>query len=368
MPARCRSATSPSGCAASTTPAVGPLLRSLRDTLDAFVDIGLGYLSLDRASGSLSGGEAQRTKMIRHLGSALTDITYVFDEPTVGLHPHDIQRMNELLLQLRDKGNTVLVVEHKPETIAIADHVVDLGPRAGVHGGEIQYEGDIAGLRASDTLTGRHLGYRAQLKDDVRTATGAIEIRGATQHNLQNVGRGRAARHPHGRHGGRGVGQELAHPRLDARRMPTSSRSTRPRSRDRAAATPRPTPDCSTRSAPPSRRRTASSRRCSARTRQGACPNCNGAGVIFSDFGMMGGVATDCEVCEGKRFMAEVLEYQLAGENIAEVLAMSVDESLEYFGPDRANIKAAARDPAADVGRRARLHHSRPATEHALRR
>jgi excinuclease UvrABC ATPase subunit len=320
---------------------VGPLLRSLRDTLDAFVGIGLGYLSLDRASGSLSGGEAQRTKMIRHLGSALTDVTYVFDEPTVGLHPHDIQRMNELLLQLRDKGNTVLVVEHKPETIAIADHVVDLGPKAGIHGGQIQFEGDIAGLRDSDTLTGRHLGYRAQLKEHVRAATGAIEIRGAKQNNLQNVdvdvplgvltvvtgvaGSGKSSLI----HGSMPRGADIVS--VDQAAIKGSRRSN---------------PATYTGLLDPIRTAFAKANGVKpalfSANSQGACPNCNGAGVIFSDFGMMGGVATTCEVCEGKRFMAEVLEYELAGENIADVLAMSVDEALGYFGPERANIKAAS--------------------------
>ncbi len=320
---------------------VGPLLRALRDTLEAFVDIGLGYLSLDRASGSLSGGEAQRTKMIRHLGSALTDVTYVFDEPTVGLHPHDIQRMNELLLQLRDKGNTVLVVEHKPETIAIADHVVDLGPRAGVHGGEIQYEGDIAGLRKSDTLTGRHLGYRAKLKDEVRAATGALEIRGATQHNLQDVD----VDVPLGIltviTGVAGSGKSS----LIHGSMPKDADVV---SVDQAAikGSRRSNPATYTGLLDPIRAAFAKANGVKpalfSANSAGACPNCNGAGVIFSDFGLMGGIATVCEVCEGKRFMAEVLEYRLAGSNIAEVLAMSVDESLDYFGPDRANIKAAS--------------------------
>src|SRR5947208_2347735 len=165
-------------------PSVAPLLAALVRTLDSFVEIGLGYLSLERPTGTLSGGEAQRVKMIRHLGSSLTDVTYVFDEPTIGLHPHDVQRMNDLLLQLRDKGNTVLVVEHEPETIAIADHVVDLGPGAGTAGGTVCFEGTVEGLRASGTLTGRHLEDRAALKETVRTPNGTLEIRGATTHNL----------------------------------------------------------------------------------------------------------------------------------------------------------------------------------------
>ena len=238
-------------------PSVAPLLDALRQTLDSFVEIGLGYLSLDRPSGTLSGGEAQRTKMIRHLGSSLTDVTYVFDEPTIGLHPHDIQRMNDLLLQLRDKGNTVLVVEHKPETIAIADHVVDLGPGAGTAGGTVCFEGTVEGLRASDTITGRHLDDRAALKETVRTPTGALEIRGATTHNLQDVDvdiplgvlvRG---------HRRRRLGQELADPRLDRRPATAWCRSTRARSAARGGATRRRTPGCSTRSARRSRRPTA---------------------------------------------------------------------------------------------------------------
>ena len=247
-------------------PSVAPLLQGLQLALDSFVDIGLGYLSLDRTSGTLSGGEAQRTKMIRHLGSSLTDVTYVFDEPTVGLHPHDIQRMNELLLRLRDKGNTVLVVEHKPETIVIADHVVDLGPRAGIHGGEIQYEGDVAGLRASKTLTGEHLSYRAQLKESVRDRDRqARDPRREAAQPAQRRRR-RAARHHDCRHRRRGVRQELPHPRLD----PVGCRGRLRRSgRDpagRGAPTRRPTRDCSTRSAPRSPRPTGSSPRCSART------------------------------------------------------------------------------------------------------
>ena len=238
-------------------PSVAPLLAALRQTLDSFVEIGLGYLSLDRPSGTLSGGEAQRTKMIRQLGSSLTDVTYVFDEPTIGLHPHDIQRMNDLLLQLRDKGNTVLVVEHKPETIAIADHVVDLGPGAGTAGGEVVFEGTVDGLRASGTLTGRHLDDRAALKPSVRTPSGALEVRGAD--DQQPAGRRR--RHPARRAGGghrRGrVGQELADRRLGV--GPRRRGVDRPgaRSRARGAATRRPTPGCSTRSARRSRRPTA---------------------------------------------------------------------------------------------------------------
>ena len=238
-------------------PSVAPLLATLRQTLDSFVEIGLGYLSLDRPSGTLSGGEAQRTKMIRHLGSSLTDVTYVFDEPTIGLHPHDIQRMNDLLLRLRDKGNTVLVVEHKPETIAIADHVVDLGPGAGTAGGEVVFEGTVDGLRASGTLTGRHLSDRASLKPSVRKPSGVMKVRGARTHNLQE----RRRRHPARRAGGgdrRGrVGQELADPRLGVVAGTGWCRSTRPRSVARGGATRRRTPICWSRSARRSRRPTA---------------------------------------------------------------------------------------------------------------
>jgi excinuclease UvrABC ATPase subunit len=320
---------------------VGPLLRSLRETLDAFVDIGLGYLSLDRASGSLSGGEAQRTKMIRHLGSALTDVTYVFDEPTVGLHPHDIQRMNELLQQLRDKGNTVLVVEHKPETIAIADHVVDLGPRAGVHGGEIRYQGDLEGLKASDTLTGRHLGYRARLKDAVRTPTGKLEIRGAHQHNLQNVDVDLPLGVLTVVTGVAGSGKSsLIHGSMPRDADVVSVDQTAIRGSRRS------NPATYTGLLDPIRTAFAKANGVKpalfSANSEGACPNCNGAGVIYSDFGLMGGVATVCEVCEGRRFQAEVLEYTLAGENIADVLTMSVDVALDYFGAERANVKAAA--------------------------
>ena len=238
-------------------PSVAPLLAGLQHLLDSFAEIGLGYLSLDRPSGTLSGGEAQRTKMIRHLGSSLTDVTYVFDEPTIGLHPHDIQRMNDLLLQLRDKGNTVLVVEHKPETIAIADHVVDLGPGAGTAGGTVCFEGTVEGLRASGTITGRHLDDRAALKETVRTPTGALEIRGAD--DAQPAGRRRRhpARRARRRHRRRRLGQELADPRLGVRPATAWCRSTRARSAARDGATRRPTPDCSTRSARRSRRPTA---------------------------------------------------------------------------------------------------------------
>ncbi|HWM35091.1 MAG TPA: excinuclease ABC subunit UvrA [Pseudolysinimonas sp.] len=317
---------------------VGPLLKNLSHLLDSFVQIGLGYLSLDRASGTLSGGEAQRTKMIRHLGSSLTDVTYVFDEPTVGLHPHDIERMNELLLRLRDKGNTVLVVEHKPETIAIADHVVDLGPGAGSGGGTIQYEGDVAGLRASDTLTGTHLGYKAALKETVRERTGALEIRGATRHNLRHVdvdvplgiltvitgvaGSGKSSL-IHG-----SVPKDAGLVSVDQTPIRGSRRSN---------------PATYTGLLDPIRSAFAKANGVKpalfSANSEGACPVCNGNGMVYTDLGPMATVATVCEECEGKRFQASVLEYQLNGKNIAEVLAMSVDAALGYF--DGAGIKAA---------------------------
>jgi len=332
-------------------PSVAPLLQGLQLALDSFVDIGLGYLSLDRTSGTLSGGEAQRTKMIRHLGSSLTDVTYVFDEPTVGLHPHDIQRMNELLLRLRDKGNTVLVVEHKPETIVIADHVVDLGPRAGVHGGEIQYEGDVAGLRASKTLTGEHLSYRAQLKDAVRTPSGKLEIRGATQHNLRNVdvdvplgimtvvtgvaGSGKSSL-IHG-----SIPRDAGVVSVDQGAIRGSRRSN---------------PATYTGLLDPIRTAFAKANGVKpalfSANSEGACPTCNGAGVIYTDLAMMAGVATVCEVCGGKRFQASVLEYTLAGKNIADVLAMSVDEARDYLASGEAADKKAHAilDRMTDVG------------------
>jgi excinuclease UvrABC ATPase subunit len=320
-------------------PSVAPLLTGLRETLDSFVNIGLGYLSLDRPAGTLSGGEAQRTKMIRHLGSSLTDVTYVFDEPTIGLHPHDIQRMNELLLRLRDKGNTVLVVEHKPETISIADHVVDLGPRAGTAGGEIQFEGTVADLRKSDTLTGRHLDDRAALKSEVRQQMGALEIRGATQHNLKNVdvdvplgvltvltgvaGSGKSSLI----HGSIPKGADVVF--VDQTAIRGSRRSN---------------PATYTGLLDPIRAAFAKANGVKpalfSANSEGACPNCNGNGVIYTDLAMMAGVATVCEVCGGQRFQAAVLEYRLAGKNIAEVLAMSVDEAREFFDGE-ANVKAA---------------------------
>ncbi|MEU0508823.1 excinuclease ABC subunit UvrA [Amycolatopsis sp. NPDC006125] len=332
-------------------PSVAPLLESLRHTLDSFVEIGLGYLSLDRPAGTLSGGEAQRTKMIRHLGSSLTDVTYVFDEPTIGLHPHDIQRMNNLLLQLRDKGNTVLVVEHKPEAIAIADHVVDLGPRAGTEGGEVVYEGTVEGLRASGTLTGRHLDDRATLKPSVREPSGTLEVRGANTHNLRDVdvdiplgvlvvvtgvaGSGKSSL-IHGSVSGRdGVVT------VDQGAIKGSRRSN---------------PATYTGLLEPIRKAFAKANGVKpalfSANSEGACPTCNGAGVIYTDLAMMAGVATTCEECEGKRFQAEVLEYKLGGRDISEVLAMPVAEALEFFGDGEAKVPAAHKilTHLADVG------------------
>jgi excinuclease UvrABC ATPase subunit len=332
-------------------PSVAPLLMNLRHTLDSFVEIGLGYLSLDRPSGTLSGGEAQRTKMIRHLGSSLTDITYVFDEPTIGLHPHDIQRMNDLLRQLRDKGNTVLVVEHKPEAIAIADHVVDLGPLAGSAGGEVVFEGTLEGLRASGTLTGRHLDDRASLKQSVRAPSDALEIRGASTHNLQCVdvdiplgvlvvvtgvaGSGKSSL-IHGSVAGRdGV---VA---IDQGAIRGSRRSN---------------PATYTGLLDPIRKAFAKANGVKpalfSANSEGACPSCNGAGVIYTDLAMMAGVATTCELCEGKRFDAAVLEYHLGGKDISEVLAMSVAEAEEFFGAGEARTPAAHKvlERLADVG------------------
>ncbi|GAB3839214.1 excinuclease ABC subunit UvrA [Micromonospora andamanensis] len=332
-------------------PSVAPLLASLQHTLDSFVEIGLGYLSLDRPSGTLSGGEAQRTKMIRHLGSSLTDVTYVFDEPTIGLHPHDIQQMNRLLLRLRDKGNTVLVVEHKPETIAIADHVVDLGPGAGTAGGTVCFEGTVEGLRASGTLTGRHLDDRAALKKSVRTPTGQLPIRKASTHNLRDVdvdiplgvlvvvtgvaGSGKSSLV----HGSIPPGAGVVS--IDQGAIRGSRRSN---------------PATYTGLLDPIRKAFAKINGVKpalfSANSEGACPNCNGAGVIYTDLAMMAGVATVCEECEGKRFQASVLEYHLGGRNIAEVLAMPVSEAAEFFGAGEARTPAAHRilTRLADVG------------------
>ena len=300
-------------------------------TLDSFVDIGLGYLSLERPSGTLSGGEAQRVKMIRQLGSSLTDVTYVFDEPTIGLHPHDIERMNDLLLHLRDKGNTVLVVEHKPETIAIADHAVDLGPGAGTDGGEVVFEGTVEGLRASDTITGRHLDDRASLKEEVRTPDGVLEVRGASTHNLRDVdvdiplgvlvvitgvaGSGKSSLI------GGSVSRRDGVVSIDQTAIKGSRRSN---------------PATYTGLLDPIRKAFAKENGVKpalfSANSEGACPNCNGAGVIYTDLAIMAGVAAPCEVCEGKRFQAEVLEYEFAGKDISEVLAMPVVEAKEFFG------------------------------------
>ncbi|WP_367539799.1 excinuclease ABC subunit UvrA [Streptomyces globisporus] len=333
-------------------PSVAPLLEALQQTLDSFVEIGLGYISLDRPSGTLSGGEAQRVKMIRHLGSSLTDVTYVFDEPTIGLHPHDIQRMNDLLLRLRDKGNTVLVVEHKPEAIAIADHVVDLGPGAGTAGGTVCFEGTLEGLRDSDTVTGRHLDDRAVLKDEVRKPTGALEIRGATAHNLQDVdvdvplgvltvitgvaGSGKSSLV----HGSIPAGENVIS--VDQSPIKGSRRSN---------------PATYTGLLEPIRKAFAKANGVKpalfSANSEGACPTCNGAGVIFTDLGVMASVSSPCEDCEGKRFQPLVLDYHLGGRDISEVLAMSVAEAEEFFGSSgEAPLPAAHKilDRLADVG------------------
>ncbi len=332
-------------------PSVKPLLAGLRHLLDSFAEIGLGYLSLDRPAGTLSGGEAQRTKMIRHLGSSLTDVTYVFDEPTIGLHPHDIERMNQLLLQLRDKGNTVLVVEHKPETIAIADHVVDLGPGAGTAGGEVVFEGTVADLRTSDTVTGRHLDDRASLKETVREPKGALEVRGATTHNLQDVdvdiplgalvvvtgvaGSGKSSL-IHGSVAGREgvVVVDQGAIRGSRRSNPaTYSGLLEPIRKAFAKANGVKPALFSSNS-------------------EGACSSCNGAGVIYTELGVMATVETTCEECEGRRFQAAVLEYTLGGKNISEVLAMPVEEAVQFFGDGDAATPAAHKvlDRLADVG------------------
>ncbi|WP_329161949.1 excinuclease ABC subunit UvrA [Streptomyces sp. NBC_01717] len=332
-------------------PSVAPLLTAVQHTLDSFVEIGLGYLALDRPSGTLSGGEAQRVKMIRHLGSSLTDVTYVFDEPTIGLHPHDIQRMNDLLLRLRDKGNTVLVVEHKPEAIAIADHVVDLGPGAGTAGGAVCFEGTIEGLRASGTVTGRHLDDRAALKETVRKSTGTLEIRDATRHNLQGVD----VDIPLGVlcvvTGVAGSGKSsLIHGSVPASAGVVSVDQAPIRGSRRS------NPATYTGLLDPIRKAFAKVNGVKpalfSANSEGACPNCNGAGVIYTDLAMMAGVETPCEDCEGKRFQASVLEYTLGGRDISEVLAMSVTEAEEFFGAGEAHTPAAHRilDRLADVG------------------
>jgi excinuclease UvrABC ATPase subunit len=332
-------------------PSVAPLLANLRHTLDSFVEIGLGYLSLNRPSGTLSGGEAQRTRMIRHLGSSLTDVTYVFDEPTIGLHPHDIQRMNDLLLQLRDKGNTVLVVEHKPETIAIADHAIDLGPGAGAAGGEVVFEGIVDELRESDTLTGRHLDDRASLKEAVRSPSGALEVRGADTHNLQDVDvdiplgvlvavTGVAGSGKSSLIGGSVSGRDGV-VSVDQGAIRGSRRSN---------------PATYTGLLDPIRRAFAKANGVKpalfSSNSEGACPVCNGAGVIYTDLGMMASVASTCDECGGKRFQASVLDYHFGGRDISEVLAMSVTEAEEFFGDGGARTPAAHKilGRLADVG------------------
>jgi excinuclease UvrABC ATPase subunit len=332
-------------------PSVAPLLESLRHTLDSFVEIGLGYLSLNRPSGTLSGGEAQRVKMVRQLGSSLTDVTYVFDEPTTGLHAHDVQRMNDLLLRLRDKGNTVLVVEHEPETIAIADHVVDLGPGAGTAGGTVCFEGTVEGLRASGTTTGRHIDDRAALKETVRTPTGTLEVRRATANNLRDVD----IDIPLGVFvvvtGVAGAGKSsLVHGSIPAGANVVSI--------DQGAirGSRRSNPATYTGLLDPIRKSFAKANGVKpalfSANSEGACPTCNGAGVIYTDLAMMAGVATTCEECEGKRFQASVLEYHLGGRDISEVLAMSVTEAEEFFGVGEARTPAAHKilDRLADVG------------------
>jgi excinuclease UvrABC ATPase subunit len=332
-------------------PSVAPLLTGLQQLLDSFAEIGLGYLSLDRPSGTLSGGEAQRTKMIRHLGSSLTDVTYVFDEPTIGLHPHDIQRMNDLLLRLRDKGNTVLVVEHKPETIVIGDHVVDLGPGAGAGGGTVCFEGTVDGLRRSDTTTGRHIDDRASLKDEVRPPAGALEVRGASTHNLKDVDvdiplgvlcvlTGVA---------GSGKSSLINGSVADRDGVVVVDQGAIRGSR-------RSNPATYTGLLDPIRKAFAKANGVKpalfSSNSEGACPTCNGAGVIYTDLGVMATVESTCEECEGKRFQASVLEYTLGGRNIAEVLAMSVTEAEEFFGSGDGENAAAHKilDRLGDVG------------------
>jgi excinuclease UvrABC ATPase subunit len=321
-------------------PSVAPLLAALGHTMDSFDQIGLGYLSLDRPSGTLSGGEAQRVKMIGHLGSSLTDVTYVFDEPTTGLHPHDIAHMNDLLTQLRDKGNTVLVVEHEPETIEIADHVVDLGPGAGAGGGAVCFEGTVAGLRASGTSTGKHLDDRSSVKNTVRAPSGALRIRGANLHNLRNVdvdiplgvlvvvtgvaGSGKSSLV----HGSIPAGEDVVS--IDQAPIKGSRRSN---------------PATYSGLLEPIRKAFAKANGVKpalfSANSEGACPNCNGAGVVYTDLGIMAGVSTVCDVCDGKRFDASVLDYHLGGRDISEVLAMSVTEAAEFFADGDAATPAA---------------------------
>ncbi len=332
-------------------PSMAPLLTALGEHLDSFVEIGLGYLSLDRPAGTLSAGEAQRTKMVRQLGSSLTDVSYVFDEPTIGLHPHDIQRMNDLLLRLRDKGNTVLVVEHKPETIAIADHVVDLGPGAGTAGGTVCFEGTVEGLRTSGTATGHHLDDRAALRPSVRTPSGTLEVRGAGTHNLQDVD----VDIPLGvlvvLTGVAGSGKSsLIQGSVSGREGVVSVDQTPIRGSRRS------NPATYTGLLDPIRKAFAKENGVKAAlfsaNSEGACPTCNGTGVVYTDLAMMAGVATTCEECEGKRFQAEVLELTLGGKNISEVLEMPVEEAVCFFGEGAARTPAAHKilERLADVG------------------
>src|SRR5690606_12501113 len=332
-------------------PGVAPLVAGLRHLVDSMIEIGLGYLSLNRPSGTLSGGEAQRVKMVRHLGSALTDVTYVFDEPTIGLHPHDIQRMNNLLTRLRDKGNTVLVVEHKPETIAIADHVVDLGPGAGSAGGQVCYEGPVEGLRTSDTITGRHLDDRVSVKDTVREPTGKLQIREADANNLQNVDvdiplgvlcviTGVA---------GSGTSSLIHHSIKPSEDVITVDQTAISGSR-------RSNPATYTGLLDPIRKAFAKANGVKpalfSANSEGACQNCNGAGVVYTDLGMMATVSHPCEMCEGRRFQAEVLEYTFGGRNISEVLEMSVADATEFFADGEAKLPAAHKilEHLSDVG------------------
>ena len=333
-------------------PTVAPLLATLRHTLDSFVEIGLGYLSLSRPAGTLSGGEAQRTKMIRHLGSALTDVTYVFDEPTVGLHPHDIQRMNELLIRLRDKGNTVLVVEHKPEVIEVADHVVDLGPGAGSAGGEVVFEGSVTALRASDTVTGRHLDDRARLKGSVRMPRGSLSVRGAATNNLQAVDVDIPLGVLVAVTGVAGSGKSSLLDGSVARLDGVVAVDQAPIRGSR-----RSNPATYTGLLEPIRKAFAKANGVKpalfSSNSEGACPSCNGNGVIYTDLAMMAGVATTCEECEGRRFQAAVLDYTFGGLNIAQVLDLPVAEAAGFFGAGQEAATPAAYailQRLADVG------------------
>ena len=333
---------------------VAPLVDVLSSSLHTAIDIGLGYLTLSRPSGTLSGGEAQRARMVRHLGSALTDATYVFDEPTAGLHPADIERMNRTLLQLRDKGNTVLVVEHKPETIAIADHIIDLGPRAGTHGGEITFTGTFDELKASYTLTGKHLGDRVPVKDTVRKATGVVEIRGAAKNNLDNVDVDIPLGQLSAITGVAGSGKSslmacFPQDLMDSGRLlfvdQTAIRGSR-----------RSNPATYTGALDSIRKAFAKAHGVKpglfSANSDGACPHCNGAGVVWVDLGLMSGADVPCEVCEGRRFNDEVLGYTLGGKNIADVLELPAEQAAEYFTAKESKVAAAAKicDTLVSVG------------------